>query len=115
MQKNEMQSCINACWECRTLCIDTLFNHCLQQGGKHVAPEHIKVMTDCIQACQVAADFMMRGSSLHMVECSACAEVCDACADSCEKIGGEMMLACAKACRLCADTCRAMGKAKKAA
>ncbi len=110
-----LQSAIAQCWECRTECIETLFNHCLQQGGRHVVPEHVKIMTDCIQACQTAADFMTRRSAMHMVECNACADVCDACAVSCDAIGGDIMRACAETCRACAASCRTMSQQKKAA
>jgi hypothetical protein len=110
-----MQECIQLCWECRTECQETLFNHCLQEGGKHAEAEHVKLMMDCIQACQTAADFMTRGSSLHASECAACADVCEACAESCERIGGEHMKACAEICRRCAASCREMGNMRKAA
>lgn len=115
MLDESLKSCTALCWECRTHCIETLFNYCLQKGGKHVAAEHVKIMMDCIQACQTAADFMTRGSALHMAECTACAEVCNACADSCESIGGEVMLICAELCRRCAESCRQMGSVRRAA
>ncbi len=31
-----MGECIQLCWECRNECQQTLFNHCLEMGGKHV-------------------------------------------------------------------------------
>lgn len=77
--------------------------------------EHVKLMADCIQACQTAADFMVRNSQLHAATCAACADVCEACARSCEKIGGEEMKRCAELCRKCAKSCREMGKMKEAA
>lgn len=110
-----MHECIQLCWECRNECQETLYNHCLPMGGKHAAPEHIKLMADCIQACQTAADFMTRQSRLHASTCAACADVCDGCAKSCEEIGGKEMQHCAEICRRCADSCREMGKIKKAA
>lgn len=105
-----MQTCIQLCWECRHTCQETLFNHCLAMGGAHVEQAHVRVMADCIQACQTSADFMTRGSALHGYQCAACAEICDACARSCEKIGGKEMKACADACRRCAEACRDMGR-----
>lgn len=111
----ELQECIKLCWECRTECQEMLYNHCLPTGGKHVEAEHVKLMADCIQACQTAADFMVRNSRFHASECAACADVCEACALSCERIGGEEMEHCAKVCRRCAESCRGMGKMKKAA
>ncbi len=112
---NTNQNCITTCWECRDECQKTLFTHCLYEGGKHVTPEHVKLMTDCIQICQAAADFMTRQSSLHASVCAACDEICEACAKSCEAIGGEHMKRCAEICRRCAQTCREMSQMKKAA
>lgn len=105
-----MQTCIQLCWDCRQICQETLFNHCLAMGGRHVGQAHVRIMADCIQACQVSADFMTRGSELHGYQCAACATVCDACAQSCEGIGGKDMLACADACRRCATACRDMSR-----
>ncbi len=113
--QQQHEDCITQCRECHDICQDTLYNHCLTMGGKHVEAGHVKLMTDCIQACQTSADFMNRGSSLHASTCSTCADVCDACAESCERIGGEEMKRCADACRACAKSCREMGKMKKAA
>ena len=59
----KIEDCIKACWECRHECQETLFDHCLEQGGAHVAPDHVKIMADCIQICQTSADFMTRGST----------------------------------------------------
>ncbi len=114
-QKNDLQGCIALCWECRNECQKTFFHDCIEHGGKHVEASHVRLMTDCIQACQTAADFMTRDSSLSAAQCAACAEVCDACAESCERIGGEEMKRCAEVCRRCAQSCRDMGKMKKAA
>ena len=63
-------------------------------------------MTDCIQICQIAADFMTRNSEMHDTICDACAEICDACAKSCAEIDTKEMDECAKACEMCADSCR---------
>jgi len=89
-------------------------SHCTQLGGKHSNPDHLLMLADCMQICRVAADFMMRGSSLHYLTCTACAEVCEKCADDCEKIGKDdkMMMDCVKECRACAKTCREMAKDK---
>ena len=76
-----------------------------QEGGAHVEPEHVKIMTDCIQICQAAADFMTRDSHLHTAVCMACMEVCEACAISCRKIG---MNECADTCQACAISCQKM-------
>ena len=110
-----MQECMELCMECADTCQKTLYEHCLPMGGKHAEANHVKLMTDCIKACQTAADFMSRNSKYHAYQCEACAEICEACAKSCEKIGGKEMEKCAEICRACADSCREMGKMKKAA
>lgn len=107
-QTNTLQDCIELCWECRNTCQKTLFNHCLQMGGQHVESAHVKLMVDCMEICQSAADFMVRNSVVHKAVCRACADICDACAESCAAIGGDEMLACAQTCRACGDRCRMM-------
>lgn len=110
-----MEKCRQECRQCADTCQQTLFQHCLPQGGKHSEPEHIKLMTDCIQACQTAGDFMARDSRLAAAECAACAAVCEACAESCERIGGGPMKDCADVCRRCAEACREMSGMRQAA
>lgn len=60
-----MKECMELCWECRHECQTALYGHCLDRGGRHAAPYHVKLMQDCIDICQVAAD------------------VCERCAKSC--------------------------------
>lgn len=112
---SHLEECIRNCTECKDVCQDTLYNHCLSEGGKHAEADHVKLMTDCIQICQTSADFMGRNSALHAAICAACAEVCEACAKSCEEMSGDHMKHCAEACRACAASCREMSKMKKAA
>lgn len=75
----------------------------------------MKLMTDCIEICQTAADFMTRDSTLHARISEICAEVCNACAKACEEIGDDAMMYCAEMCRNCAKSCRATRKAQEAA
>lgn len=110
MEKEQHQKCIKKCWECRHECQKTLFEHCLVVGGAHAQQDHVKFMVDCIEMCQLAADFMTRESELHQSICAACAEVCEACAESCEQIGNDEMLHCADICRACAQSCREMSE-----
>ncbi|MDE3060799.1 MAG: four-helix bundle copper-binding protein [Pseudomonadota bacterium] len=115
MQNTRLQECVRLCWECRHLCQETLFQHCLPTGGAHAGEYHVRIMVDCIQICQAAADFMTRNSPLHTSVCAACADVCEACARSCDDIGDEVMQRCAEACRACAQSCREMGRKREAA
>lgn len=107
---DDRQACIDACLDCHVVCTSTL-QHCLEMGGRHTEPAHVRLMLDCAEICQTSANFMLRGSPLHRHTCGACAEVCARCADDCAKFGGDpMMQDCAAACRTCAEACRRMAE-----
>lgn len=112
----EMQRCIDACLECQQVCLETVM-HCLDKGGKHAAPDHVRTLMDCAEICQTSANFMSRGSQHHAETCGVCATVCDACAGSCDAMADdEEMKRCAEVCRSCAEECRKMaGPTRKAA
>lgn len=103
---DEMRSCIEACLACGTTCLSDAIGHCLEKGGRHTEPTHFKLMLDCADICQTAANFMARGSDHHRHICRECAEICRACAASCEELGD--MDECVAACRRCADECEKM-------
>ena len=106
-----MDSGIETALHCHTVCLETI-NHCLTTGGEHANPDHIKLLQDCAEICQTAANFMTRESALHAEICRTCAEVCERCAESCEQMpDDEMMRRCAEACRRCAESCREMSGA----
>lgn len=102
----DIQSCIRECLECYQVCRREAMQHCLEVGGKHLEPEHFRLMHSCAEICRTSADFMLVGSPLHANVCAACAEVCEACARSCETVGD--MDECIRACRRCAESCRKM-------
>lgn len=103
---SEMQSCIDACNHCHQTCLHEAMNYCLDSGGKHVEPNHMRLMLNCAEICQTSANLMLSSSALSNQFCGICAEVCDACAASCEQTGD--MDACVKVCRECSESCRAM-------
>lgn len=104
----EMQKCIQECLNCHSTCVQTI-SYCLQQGGKHAEPTHIRLLLDCAEICQTSANFMLRGSDLHGRVCGVCAEICEQCTRSCEQFGNDpQMETCAESCRRCADSCRRM-------
>lgn len=108
---DSMNQCIDACTNCGRLCLETL-HHCLTQGGQHATAEHIGMLMDCTDICDVSARFLVRGSVMHKETCRACAAVCEACAKSCEAMPeDEVMKRCAAACRACAEECRRMSGA----
>ena len=105
----ELKRCIEHCNHCYETCLHSASTHCLEMGGEHARPEHIKLMLDCADICRTSADFMLRHSPRHEKICGVCAEICEACADDCERVGG--MEECVKACRQCAESCRQMSAA----
>ncbi len=107
----DMQSCIENCTDCHRVCVETV-GHCLEKGGRHAEARHIRLLLDCADICRTSGDYMIRGSELHSLTCSTCAEVCERCAKDCERLADdEQMRRCADACRRCADSCRKMAPA----
>ncbi len=102
----ELEHCIQECSTCRDVCLNMAATHCLEKGGEHVAPDHFRLMMDCVDICGVSAAFMLRNSAHHALTCGACAEICQLCADDCERVGE--MDECVEACRSCAEACRKM-------
>lgn len=111
-----IEECIDTCRECSTVCLSALFGYCLEQGGEHTTRAHITRMRDCIEICDLAADFMLRGSEHQEMLCKLCARVCDDCAQSCDQFSDKVMKQCAYMCRQCAKSCRSMSaEARKTA
>ena len=105
-----MQECIQEFHRCHDSCTETV-THCLQMGGDHAQPDHIRLLLDCAEICQTSASFMLRVSDFHGQICGICAEICERCADDCERFGDdEMMQRCAEICRSCANSCREMAQ-----
>lgn len=108
---DEMRRCIDDCLDCSSICTETIM-HCLQMGGEHAEPEHIRLLIDCAEICQTSANFMLRNSNLHGRVCGVCAEVCERCADDCARFTDDsVMQQCAEVCRRCAASCREMSTA----
>lgn len=103
---SEMTACMDACHACQVSCLSMAATHCLEVGGRHAEPAHIKLMLDCAEICQTAINFMARESDHHQHICRECAEICRSCAASCEQLDG--MENCVEACRRCADACDRM-------
>jgi hypothetical protein len=102
--------------ECADHCRKTLFDYCIEKGGEHSDRRHVEEMIDCIEACKLAADFMVRGSEQHPLACGLCANICTTCAESCEALDDPVMKECAGICRRCAKACEEMaGSAKRKA
>ena len=106
---DEMQKCIQLCRDCHAMCIQTIA-HCLKLGGRHAAPDHIRLFEDCAQMCATAADYMVRESPFHNQVCRLCSDLCKQCAKDCEQIAGDdqMVKQCIDMCRKCAGSCERM-------
>lgn len=101
----KIKECLEACNECHQICLHETMNHCLEIGGEHIAPDHIRLMLNCATICQASVDLMLSRSVFSYSLCKLCAEVCEECARSCERLG---MDECAKICRECARSCKIM-------
>lgn len=102
----QITDCIKQCRLCQRICLNFATGHCLEMGGRHTEPEHLRTMLVCAQVCGLAADVMAMGSTLHRQVCAVCADVCDACIASCADLDG--MEACIHACERCKEGCEAM-------
>ncbi|WP_332675124.1 four-helix bundle copper-binding protein [Aromatoleum sp.] len=102
----EMLGCIELCRRCHLVCLNMATGHCLEKGGRHVEPEHLKTMVVCAEICQTAANVMITGSGPHRQMCAVCADVCDACIASCRDL--DEMEECVFACERCKNSCEAM-------
>jgi len=105
----EMRHCIQLCRDCHAMCIQTIA-HCLKLGGRHSAPEHIRLLQDCAQMCTTTVDFMLRESAFHDRICRLCSELCRQCGKDCEQVGGadQLIKQCMELCRKCAESCERM-------
>lgn len=101
-----MQTCIQACLKCYQVCTRMTATHCLETGGDHVEPDHIRLMLACSEICRTNAHLMLIDYADHKKLCALCATICEACARSCEKLNG--MEECVDACMRCAAACKEM-------
>jgi hypothetical protein len=110
--KSTADCCKTTCSSCLKTCEDTL-KYCEEQGGKHVAKEHIAALKDCIALCKACTELGSRDSKLLSKLRAVCADACTKCAKSCEALNDPKMKDCVKACNECAQTCKTGGAACK--
>ena len=70
----EMRRCVDACLECHRVCVTVASQHCLDVGGKHVEPRHMRLMLACAEMCRTAAYLVELGTEFHQRTCAVCAE-----------------------------------------
>ena len=105
----QMEHCVENCQDCHRMCSETV-THCLEMGGQHAEPSHIRLLLDCAQICHTSADFMIRTSDLHGEVCGVCASICERGAHECERFSEDFMRICAELCLRCAESCRMMAR-----
>lgn len=111
---DRMQECVDRCQNSQESCLESL-SHCLELGGQHADPDHIRVLMACADICDTSARFMLMGSRFHGRTCEVCAEVCEACAADCASHeDDELLQRTADMCRRCAESCRQMATAAAA-
>ena len=64
---SDMQQCMEDCHQCHLMCLQMAATHCLEMGGRHTEPAHMRLMLDCAEICQTAMNFMARHSAHHAV------------------------------------------------
>lgn len=109
---SQIEDCIRHLMHCHRACLGTATTHCLEMGGDHARPQHLRLMLDCAAICQATADALLRKSQFHTRLCELAADVCDTCAADCETLGG--MEDCVIACRTCAEACRVAARTEHA-
>ncbi len=110
---HQAQETLYALAHCQAMCHSMALVHCLELGGPHARPQHLRLLLDCAEICSTAADFIGHKSQFHTQLCALCVEICETCAEDCEKLG--RMDDCVIACRDCADWCREMARTDHAA
>ena len=99
---------IAALQHCHAICSSMAMTHCLEMGGEHARPQHLRLMLDCAGLCAFTADALGRKSQFHTRFAALCAEVCETCEKDCEALGD--MEDCVQACRTCAARCRQVAR-----
>ena len=100
----QVENAIQALTHCHAMCHAMAMTHCLEVGGEHARPQHLRLMQDCAAICAFTADALGRKSQFHVPFAVVCAQVCETCAESCAGLDG--MDDCVKACLACAASCR---------
>jgi hypothetical protein len=98
-----LMRCVDDCERVHRACLRAALTYCLEQGGAHVEPPHLRSMLACADVSRATADAMLANYTSHETLCAACATACVECAESCDRVGD--LDECADACRACAASC----------
>jgi hypothetical protein len=108
----QTRAAIQALQQCHTVCHSMALTHCLEMGGEHARPQHLRLMLDCAGLCAFTADALGRKSQFHTRFAALCAEVCETCEADCAALGD--MEECVEACSDCARLCREISRPEHA-
>lgn len=100
----QLQDTLEKLSACHDTCLSMAINHCLEMGGAHARPQHMRLMLDCVEICGLAHGAILRKSQFHALILSLCADICETCAKACAALGD--MEECVAACRACMTACR---------
>lgn len=104
---------LEALAHCSLTCHSMALVHCLELGGEHARPQHVRLMLDCAKICATTAELLAHKSQFHTQIAALCVEICETCGEDCEKLG--QMEECVSACRACAEKCREISRSEHAA
>jgi hypothetical protein len=110
---SQIRDCMERLSHSHTMCLSMAMTHCLEAGGRHARPQHLRLMMDCAAFCALTNDMLAHKSQFHNAVCGLCADICETCAEDCERLDG--MEDCAAACRGAAESCRVAAKRDHAA
>lgn len=100
----EMQACIDSCYQAITACKVCLDQHLGEPDMKkchQLCLDCIDINTACARMCAAQSDYVGQVSKV-------CAQICQDCAAECAKFDSEVCQQCAQACSACAEKCEAM-------
>ena len=100
----ETKTCVAALQACHATCLQFATFDCMQGNYPRVGPNQFRLMLDCAELCQTAANFLIRDSDHYLRVCREALVICEDLASDCRKFPGmEAILA---ACDECVSACR---------
>ena len=107
MASEKFKSCIDACYECATLC-DRCAAACLQEHHIKTMARCIELDSYCAEICRLTAHFLAKGEMYSKEVCGLCEQICSDCAAECGQHTVLHCEHCAEACKRCSEECRRM-------
>ncbi|MFP4623321.1 MAG: four-helix bundle copper-binding protein [Gemmatimonadota bacterium] len=103
----DMEQCIDDCTRTHQVLL-TASGHALRHGGGENTAHMIRVMSDCVEMCQTASNFMLRGSPNHKRVCGVNARLCRDVAEEAGKFDDDVMKKVREVAAACAESCERM-------